>query len=71
MSWGLDHQCAAVPEGVSGCDTLVEQLLPTESWKTESPTVGFAGRIGGDTYRVQNDVGLATVTIDGDTDMQF
>jgi len=65
------HQCAAVPEGVNGCDTMVEQLLPTTAWKSESPTVSFAGRIGGDTYRVQNDVGVATVTIDGDSESQF
>jgi len=45
-------RCANVPVGVSACDTLVEQMIPINSWKKHFLTVPIATRTGGDTFRI-------------------
>ncbi|XP_019624498.1 PREDICTED: uncharacterized protein LOC109470157 [Branchiostoma belcheri] len=45
-------RCAAVPTGVIGCDHIVEQIPPVDSWGRRFATVPLAVRTGGDIFRI-------------------
>ena len=60
------NQCTYVPAGVTACDHLVEQLLPTTSWGKLFHISPFTGRTpGGDLCRVIAEKNNTTVYIDG------
>ncbi|WP_197470054.1 hypothetical protein [Oleiphilus sp. HI0117] len=65
------HPCAFIPQGVSACDHLVEQLPPIESLSTEYITTPFWGRSenrfgdSGDYFRVIAPFDETLVYIDG------
>ncbi|GAA4443172.1 hypothetical protein GCM10023156_00020 [Novipirellula rosea] len=46
------NQCANVPQGVTYCDYVVEQLTPTSTWGKSFVTVPLATRLNGDTFQV-------------------
>ncbi|EMI22574.1 Na-Ca exchanger/integrin-beta4 domain protein, partial [Rhodopirellula maiorica SM1] len=46
------HECANIPEGVTYCDYVVEQLTPTSTWGKDFISVPLAARQNGDTFRV-------------------
>ena len=58
-------QCANVPEGVTYCDHLVEQMVPVETWGKSFVTSPLATRTGGDIFRVLAAEDGTQVTIDG------
>ncbi|HHG86576.1 MAG TPA: T9SS type A sorting domain-containing protein, partial [Bacteroidetes bacterium] len=45
-------RCSNVPSGITYCDMLYEQQIPTVSWGTEFVTGRLMGRSGGDFFRV-------------------
>ena len=57
--------CVNTPVGVSACDMLIEQMIPTTSWGTSFFTAPLAGRSGGSRYRVLADQDGTEVTING------
>ncbi len=46
------NRCGNVPAGTNACDTLLEQLPPSQAWGEKFLTVPYAGRTNGDRYRV-------------------
>ncbi|XP_078685306.1 uncharacterized protein LOC144918406 [Branchiostoma floridae x Branchiostoma belcheri] len=57
-------QCANVPSGIGGCDHIVEQIPPVDSWGRRFVTVPVAVRTGGDIFRIvaARDGTIVTVT---------
>ena len=56
------HQCANVPDGVSFCDHLTEQIPPTATWETRFLIASLLGRQSGERIRVISSRG-ATFTL--------
>ncbi len=61
------NRCGTVPTNFGACDTLVEQLPPTDAWGEKFLTVPFALRKNGDTFRFIASTDNTTVTINGGT----
>ncbi|XP_078603665.1 IgGFc-binding protein-like [Branchiostoma floridae x Branchiostoma japonicum] len=58
-------QCANVPVGIHSCDHLVEQIPPVDTWGERFVTVPFAGRAGGDVFRIVAARDYTTVRVTG------
>jgi len=59
------HRCANVPAlTATGCNHVVEQLTPDDTWGTSFVTLGLAKRTKGDTLKLlARDPGTTTVTV--------
>jgi len=59
------NACTVIPVGYAYCDTVVEQMPPTNAWGTEFVSERLATRLKGDTYRVLADQAGTQVKVDG------
>ncbi|MGE0862557.1 MAG: MBG domain-containing protein [Vicinamibacterales bacterium] len=59
------NRCGNVPNGVNACDTLLEQLPPTDAWGRQFLSMPFAGRLNGDRFRVMASTNGTNVSING------
>ncbi len=58
------NDCADVPTSDTACNTLAEEMTPTDTWGTDFLTEPFATR-SGDTFRVMASTNATAVDIDG------
>jgi hypothetical protein len=56
--------CGDVPVGAADCNTLAEEMMPTNIWGTDFLTYPFATR-SGDTFRIMASANATTVNING------
>jgi hypothetical protein len=59
------NSCAQVPVGTAFANTVLEEDIPASAWGTEFFTLPFAGRTGGDVYRIINAQANTTVNRNG------
>ena len=50
ISFFSGHECTFIPEGVSACDVIVEQLPPVQSWGTRFATAPLLTRLSFDVF---------------------
>ncbi|MBV8063853.1 MAG: IgGFc-binding protein [Nevskia sp.] len=60
------HECTNIPNSTyTYCNQIVEQMTPTTAWGRNFLTVPFAGRTGGDQFRVLALNGNTQVSVNG------
>ena len=64
------HQCTDIPENVSYCDHLTEQLPNTATWGTHFLTASLSGRNTDDMYRILASQPSTIVTVTCSTQLQ-
>jgi hypothetical protein len=59
------NDCADVPLDFAACNTLAEEMTPTDTWGNDFLTEPLATRTGGDTFRILASKNATTVNVNG------
>ena len=52
VSFFSGHECTFIPDGISACDIILEQLPPVQSWGTRFATAPLLARTAYDRFRI-------------------